>query len=684
MLLFHLMAQAAAVVAPAQPAVPAQQGVASYPAAYFATSNTNTALDMVGRIPDFSLDTGNSVRGFEGAAGNVLINGQRPSSKTDALDAILQRIPMGKVERIDVIRGGAPGIDMQGKSVIANVVLKKDSTIRGLFALADQHVDDGRHLTGVRLEGSGGLPGGRTWEASGRYGMGSDDGVGPGHNETRFADGRPPQIARIQTYGTDMLFQFAGAFETPAFGGRLRLNGFTNLEKFKEPEQDFFTSPAPDQQAFYYAQVTRDTEAGGRYSRALGTATDLELVTLRTSRHRTTNSFSDDLNPAVTGSDASDHFFNNRESSELIVRGVLKHRFGDGLSMEAGAENADNKLDSRTSFTANGAPVPLPAANVRVEEKRTEVFVKAAWRPLPEWTVDAALRYESSDISSRGDVIVAKSLSFAKPRLTVAWTPVPATQLRLRVEKEVGQLDFNDFVASSSLSSATGVTTGNPNLNPQQAWVVEGQFEQKLWTGSSVVLAARHFKLTDVVDRGPVFAAGGAVFDQPTNIGEGTKDEIQATVTLRMDPLGWKGALVKADVTRRWSEVTDPATHEKREISRLHPIDWSVNFSQDLPAYHASVGFDLYNPWRETSYRFNFIETVKVKAYFKPYVEWKPRPDLSLRVELPLINHPKIRLRDEIKIYDGPRVAGGLPAAVQERTFTYPYSWYIRFRKQFG
>jgi outer membrane receptor protein involved in Fe transport len=683
MLLFHLLAQAAVVAAPAGPAT-APQGVVSYPASYFAASNTNTALDMVGRIPDFTLDTGNAVRGFEGAAGNVLINGQRPTSKTDALDAILQRIPISKVARIDVIRGGAPGIDMQGKSIIANVVLKSDSNIRGLLHLADQHVQDGRNLTGVRLEGSGGLPGGRTWEASGRYGMGPDDGVGPGHNETRFADGRPPLIARLNSYGTDMLWQFSGAYETPALGGRLRVNGYENLEKFKEPEQDVFTSPAPDQQAFYFGQLTHDTELGGRYSRPFGASTDLELVTLRTTRHRVTNSFSDDLNPAVTGSDASDHFFNDRDSSELILRAVLKHRFGQTLSVEAGAENADNKLDSRTSFTSDGALVDLPAANVQVEEKRTEAFLKGVWRPFSVLTLDAGLRYETSDISSRGDVALAKSLSFAKPRLSVAWTPTPATQVRLRVEREVGQLNFDDFVASSSLSSATGVTSGNPNLNPEQDWVVEGQLEQKLWTGSSIVLAARHFKLTDVVDRGPAFAAGGAVFDQPTNIGEGTKDELQATVTLKMDALGWKGALIKGDVTRRWSEVTDPTTHEKREISNLHPIDWTINFSQELPAQHASVGFDLYNPWRQTSYRFNFIETVKIRAYWRPYAEWKPRPDMSLRLELPLINHPKIRLRDEIQIFDGPRTPGAMPSAVQERTFTFPYSWYIRFRKEFS
>jgi outer membrane receptor protein involved in Fe transport len=337
-----------------------------------------------------------------------------------------------------------------------------------------------------------------------------------------------------------------------------------------------------------------------------------------------------------------------------------------------------------TRFTENGVPQQIPAANVQVEEKRNETFVKAAWRPFTTVTIDAALRYESSDISSRGDVVLEKSLQFAKPRLAVSWTPITATQLRFRVEKVVGQLNFDDFVASSSLTNGVGVTAGNPNLNPEQDWVVEAAVEQQLWTGSSVTLTARHFKITDAQDRGPVFAPDGTVFDQPTNIGAGTKDEFSAVATLRLDSFGWKGAMLKGDVTRRYSQVTDPTTGQKREISSLHPIDWDLSFSQDLTAQNATLGVDLFGGWRQTSYRFNFIETVKIKTYVRPYYEWKPRPDLSVRVEVPLATHPQVRLRDELKIFPGPRAIGALPSAVQERTFTFPRGWYVRLMKTFG
>jgi outer membrane receptor protein involved in Fe transport len=691
MVLFLGLAQAAAPAAIVAPA-PQREGVISYPASFFASASVGNALDMVGRIPDFTLDTGDSVRGFEGAAGNVLINGQRPAAKSDPLDTILSRIPTAKVERIDVIRGGAPGIDMQGKTVIANVILKKDSSIRGLIALANQHTNDERNMWGIRAEASGGTPWGQTWEIGVHPGMGPDDGAGPGHNRIFFADGRPPFLARFDTSGTDLQGVGTAAFETPLFGGRLKINGRLSKDKFNEPETDFVTSPAEDLIHFLYVQRNRDSELGGRYGRAFGPSTDVEVVGLRTTHRRTTDSSSLDQNPEVTGGDASSEFFNDRYSTEEILRGVVKRRFGRKLSFELGSEEADNKLDSRTSFIENGVFQPLPAANVQVEEKRNETFLKGAWSPLAGLNIDAALRYESSDISSRGDVVLEKSLQFAKPRVALAWQALPATQLRLRVEKVVGQLNFDDFVASSSLTTAVGVTAGNPDLNPEQDWIYEAAIEQSLWSGSSITLTARHYEITDAQDRGPVRqvstdpVTGQQVttfFDQPTNIGNGTKDEIAAEATLKFDRFGWKGAMLKGDVTKRWSEVTDPTTLEKREISDLHPVDWNLYFSQDLPRYNLSLGVDTYGGWRRRSYRFNLIETVKIKSYVKPWIEWKPRPDLSVRLEVPLATHPIVRLRDDITVYPGPRFLPGAPD-FQERIFTFPRGWYVRIRKDFG
>jgi len=106
-------------------AVPAQ--IVEYPATFFQRYQPNTALDMVRQVPGFQLDDGDNSRGFTTAAGNILINNQRPSVKQDRPSDILGRIPASNVVRIDLIRGQTSGVDLQGQQVVANILLREDS-----------------------------------------------------------------------------------------------------------------------------------------------------------------------------------------------------------------------------------------------------------------------------------------------------------------------------------------------------------------------------------------------------------------------------------------------------------------------------------------------------------------------------------------------------------------------------
>ena len=166
--------------AAAQAVTPAtNQGVTSYPASFFAEAQPNSAMDMIARIPGFAFDPGDSVRGYGGAAGNVLIDGQRNASKSEGLEDALRRLQAKQVERIDIIRGGAPGIDMQGKTVIANVVLRKDGGGSWLFAVANAIHQDGRTSPAMRFEGTAPVgPGTFTW--SNLFYKSIDDGAGEG------------------------------------------------------------------------------------------------------------------------------------------------------------------------------------------------------------------------------------------------------------------------------------------------------------------------------------------------------------------------------------------------------------------------------------------------------------------------------------------------------------------------
>src|SRR5690606_402520 len=103
-------------------AMPAQAQSSSAAAApevflaeYFRDAAPANAGDMLERVPGFTLiEADADVRGYSGAAGNVLVDGARPTSKREETSEQLQRIPASAVERIELIRAGAPGIDMGG------------------------------------------------------------------------------------------------------------------------------------------------------------------------------------------------------------------------------------------------------------------------------------------------------------------------------------------------------------------------------------------------------------------------------------------------------------------------------------------------------------------------------------------------------------------------------------------
>lgn len=107
-------------------------GRLTYDAVFFEPYSPANALQMVERLPGFTLESGDSsVRGFGQAAGNVVVNGQRPSSKSDAVSVVLSRIPASRVLRIELAPGVTFGADFAGKPQVANVILTEAGGLAG-------------------------------------------------------------------------------------------------------------------------------------------------------------------------------------------------------------------------------------------------------------------------------------------------------------------------------------------------------------------------------------------------------------------------------------------------------------------------------------------------------------------------------------------------------------------------
>jgi len=664
---------AAAVSTPPSDAAPAR-GVIAYPPAFFADARPVSAYDMVTRLPGFTFDKGLVVRGLTGSGGNVLIDGQPPVSKNDPLDEILKRIPAGTVERVELIRGGAPGIDMEGRTVLANVVRRQSAGFRGAVMPGLYHVYDGRWLPGVRVEAQWRWPGGRSAEFGQVYGTGPSDEWGDGGRTRYNADGSVRLRSRVKADSYGLRAWTTGAYETPLFGGRARVNGAFMLTPAEVEIYDRYTSASGLE--YEFDDIKRlQAELGGRFNHTLTDKLTMEAVGFHQwNNNKTTVDFQA---PGLTRD-----FLLDRKTTEAVGRTSFRYRASATLTLEAGVEGALNKLDSETALAVNGRPVVVPAANVQVEERRGEVFLRGTWRATPTLSLEAGVRQEGSRVTSEGDVLLEKSLSFTKPRAALTWAPGPQSQVRLRVEREVGQLNFDDFVASPNVASTGTVVSGNPDIVPQQAWVYEAAYERRFWGAGAAVLTVRHFRLDDVVDRAPILSPAGVILaDAPGNIGSGTKDEVQANLTLPLDRFGIRAAQLRGQVTYRDTQVGDPLLGGTREISALRPVDWEAHFSQDLPQWKATWGLDVFGGFRERFFRLTEVETRKFSPFVTVYGEYKPRPDWIIRLEAIGVSNRNVRRIREV--YVGPRSAGRLDYT-EVRSLEWGGSLYLRIRKTFG
>jgi hypothetical protein len=602
-----------------------QRGVLVFTPDFFAAQRPNTALDMVNRVPGFSIDNGSGARGFEGAVGNVLINNNRPASKNDSGSNVLGRTLANQVERIELIRGGAPGIDMQGYSVVVNVILKTTDSRQSILTWNAMLFEGGHDIYGGSYQFTQNK-GDRSWGVTLSDGMGSSDSNGVGRSVRRNAAGDVIRDERFENDGWGGGQGIRGNYTGPLFGGKLEgtarygLNDYQNWTELSSP-----TSLRRSD----YAEDGDSGELGLTWTRTLNPRWTLETRLIHEFSSFDSVSGS---NETLNGTAAPEQQFkSNGDSSESILRALVRHERSPALTIEAGAEIAYNMLDVNQAFTIGGVGVPLPSASVKVEETRGEAFSKATWRINPKLTLEGGVRLEASTISQSGDADQEKSFFFAKPRLLATWTPMADNQLRFRFERELGQLDFGDFAASAELDDGT-VFGGNVDLEPEQRWISELSYERRFWGEGVVSIGYRHDRIIDVIDRLPL--PGG--LSATGNIGDGTLDQLSLNVVVPLDKVGISGARFTFRNDWNKTSVTDPTTGEDRRISGVRPSQANVGFQQDITSWKTQWGINWLPRLGQATYDPDQTFAWRGADYLEAFVEYKPSPTLSLRAQLNL------------------------------------------------
>ena len=102
-----------------------------YKPEFFSQYSPQTALNMVTQLPGFNLvETDDDIRGFAAGAGNILIDGRRPTTKSGGIREALSRVPASQVAQIEVIRGASGSADAAGQAVVANIIQIKDQAAK--------------------------------------------------------------------------------------------------------------------------------------------------------------------------------------------------------------------------------------------------------------------------------------------------------------------------------------------------------------------------------------------------------------------------------------------------------------------------------------------------------------------------------------------------------------------------
>lgn len=671
------------LVMPAQAQAPgtasvteADPNITPYPASFFTEFRSITALDMIGRIPGFQFDGGTSGRGFAGTVGNILIDGERPPVRSDSLQSILSRIPASQVERIEIVRAGAGGIDMAGKAVVANVIRRPDSGVTGSVGGTLQANTDGRLSPNFSLQAQRQANGRSIEGAFSTYGGSGEDN---GFRERRTPDGQLLLLGR-----SEGIFDYSGAeattvYEGPLGGGRVRLNGLVEYSYSGYDGDDLLLFPTGQERNLSDFNQTKG-EVGARWTRNLPRGMTLEL--LGSQQQIWTDSVGEYDTPDFTSQSVNDETSGESIGSAAVKFASLKTPLG-GIDIETGSEVAFNFVESATAFRFNESPLLLPGDDTRVEELRSESFVSAVWAPRTNLSVTAAMRYERSRITAGGSGGAAETnLAFLKPRLNVSWTPRPSHSLALRLERNVDQLSFGAFEASAAFS--TGIFgRGNPDIRPAQTWIGSLRYERVFDRQGSFVAELTHEELDEILGQVVVVETlpgetRPRTFNVTRNVGTAQRDTARLTGRLPLDKYGMSGGIASASFQVRKSETEDPVTFLERRLSGEQPSSWSLGLSQNLIRQKISWSVSASSGQRGRSFAPSTLSTFSTDPSFNGNISWRPDAKLSLSAGVNLASDSESRFT----LFGGPRDRAG-PVYDERSASRGTLSAYLSARRSF-
>lgn len=529
-----------------------------------------------------------------------MINGRRIAGKSNEITAVLSRIQASLVDRVELIRGISPDIEVRSDGLIVNVVLQEGITTGSVTtwrAGAAYMLEEETHPVGSISRGgewdrltyviSAALTRPRLSQQ-----LRSHEFFSPGgalivtQDEIRYEHDRQAEVLG------NLLYRLGAAQE-------LRFNALVQrLDNELDEPRDVFdldnsglkTSRGTDART---ESIKSDKwEIGGDYRNQLGGGKRVGALFVY-------STLEEDNEQIQTASVAGmEHLLSLEQTQaawcEAIVRGSVQWPILDSQSLEIGAEGALNELDTSfqlfTEMDGDVVEISLFNADSDVQEVRWVGFATHNWRLAEAWSLQTTLNAEFSEISQTGaDISLDRQFSFLKPRVDLSFDWTQSRQVRARLERTVSQLDFTNFVTSFDFDDDQ-LRAGNPELVPEDTWEYELSYSQRL-TDDNGVLDLRIFyhDIDHLIDR----IAATATRSSRGNLDGATRYGGEVKVGLRLSWLSLPDVVLNAAYLYQRVEVTDPLTGMRRNITGEIPYEWNLGFRHDLSEPRLSYGIEV-------------------------------------------------------------------------------------------
>lgn len=613
-----------------------------YPATFFEQYTPQNAMDMIKRLPGFSFDRGSNARGFGGNAGNVLIDGSRPTSKSGGLRGALSRISAAQVEKIEILRGGVNTGDASGHAVVANVIRVKGLQ-QGTWAAKLRRAPDNSYLPNLEAALSTTLG---DWETSFDLDIGGRPGYRTAAIENLDSDNLLTSSADEKFRDSGRWLFINGEGATQFADGDLVINGRVGGDVWRgDTHRNMFNTPITDSSSpdEFWLLDEKNTfkmvELGIDWTQKIQDwkwhIIALGLVNDRNYQY----SFHEEILSAQTVSD--DYFNQKRLKTEGIIRTTLGYAASSAFTPEFGIEIANNKLNTSANETDNGLLVPVDGSDVVVEEWRGELFATFNYEVDKYLSLEGGITAEFSQITVSGDSNQSQNFNFIKPRVSATYKINNSTTLTLEGDHSVGQLNFNDF-ASSTEASDDSSTLGNPDLKPDQKTEVAATYDWSFSERGSIKVRVFYQWRSDILEQIILETNDSNEESDDINQGLGNAGDAEfwgATTELNL-PLDYimPNALLELSYKYNDSQFYDAIIATNRTINDYTPNWTKFNFRQDFINQKFAWGAEYWGNFKDTNYRVDEIQTFGANKRLRLFIETTRYFGLKTQLEVTHLN----------------------------------------------